>query len=1228
MSLLQRVLAPVVDIRREETGTALLMFAYAFLAMTAYNIIQPLTRSKLISSLGAVNVPWVIFGSGLIIGVLMLGYTRLVSILPRRWALPITQGLMAAVMLLFWALFTTRAEWVSVLFYLWGLILGALLISQFWTLANGIYDPRQAKRLFGFIGGGVMLGGATGAGITAAIIEEVGANALLLVSAFTLLACLIIVAIVLGREKQAAEAGADVDEERGVSIKRAFALMSESRQVQLIALVIGFGSLGAALIDQQLNMAAEIFRGAGQEDSIGAFLAQVRFYLSAAAFVIQVWITPRIHRYLGIGFALLILPTNLGITAALIIIFKVLWAPAFSSVMDRSFRYTVDKTTREVLFLPLPTQLRQEVKPFVDVTVDRVSRGLGALLMLVLIQPWGFALAWYQLSYVSLVLVVLWYFMAFRAKREYLASFRRSIEQRVVRPDEVRLSGSELSTVESLVQELAHPDPARVVYAIDVLESLDKRNLVTPLLLYHESPVVRVRALGALGAARPDIAERWAPHIRRMLGDSDPGVRAAAISALTVISHEDAATLARPMVADHDPRIRITAAAALAESSKADDLDIAEATFVGAIADTSNETRDARRDVAAAIRQAPDPRFKRLLIPLLYDPTPEVADAAMESVRASGAGDFVFVPTLIALLRHRRLKGQARAVLVSYGEPAIDVLAHFMRDPEEDIWVRRHIPATLALISTQKSADVLAAALNEPDGFLRYKVVAALERLRRDNGHLTFPRETIEGLALAEGRQYFNYLSLRYNLFGRQALPADSVLARALDQKLERIVDRIFRLLGLTYPWKDISAARWTLQHADQRTRASALEYLDNILSGPLRKQIMPVLEDMPLDEKVRRGNVLIKTRPRDVEETLLQLINDDDQVIAATAIDVVGREKIWALADDVEHVLAHRDVRDWYVFEAASWTLAEQRMPTERRRELWHEPLPAAELVARLRSLPLFASMSVDEQFRLTGAGRQVRHDPGSLLLQEGAVPESIHLLLDGVVAASTRDGGPRRLDPPAALGFSEALAGTAMTETLRTVERAVTLVLTVEELRTLLSENTDLVTGLFTTLASRAGDRDTLVHPTHAAAEFEALVASGLAPVEKVLALQRVPVFSRVSAEEMRNLADLAQVVTMKAGESLFSESTPPAVWLVLTGEVALQSSDGAPALTARGGDVIGSMSTMAGRGLGKTAAVRRDVVALRLDRDDLLSLTGERPELLRQLFAGLFRNEAFVS
>jgi len=1228
MSLFQRVLGRIVDVRREETVTMLLLFAYSFLAMTAYNIIQPLTRSKLIASLGAVNVPWVIFGSGLLIGVLMLGYTRLVSLLPRRWALPITQAGMAVAMLGFWVLFRTAGEWVSVAFYIWGLILGILLISQFWTLANGLYDPRQAKRLFGFVGGGVMLGGMTGAGLTALIIETVGANTLLLWSAFTLLVCAGIVSVILGRERDAtASVSAAVDEEKGVSISRAFALLRESKQIQLIAAVISFGSLGALLIDQQLNMAAEMFRGAGQEDSIGAFLAQVRFYVSVAAFVIQVWVTPRIHRYLGIGFALLILPTSLAMTAAIIIVNKVLWAPAVASIVDRSCRYSVDKTTREVLFLPLPSELRQDVKPFVDVTVDRLSRGLGALMMLVLIQPWGLALVWYQLSYVSLALAIVWCFMSFRAKREYLASFRRSIATGIVKADELRLSGSELSTVETLVQELAHPDPVRVIYAIDVLESLDKRNLVTPLLLYHEAPTVRRRALAALGAVRSDIAQQWVPHIRRMLGDGDAGVRAAAIGALSTINQEDAASFAGPLLADPDPRIRATAAVAMAGSSRPEDVGHAESTLLDLTGDTRDSAKTARRDVAIAIRQIADPRFRRLLIPLLYDPAPEVADEAMESVqtaRVQGVDDFLFVPTLVSLLRNRRLKGRARAALVGYGEPVVDSLAFFLRDQEEDIWVRRHIPGTLAQIPSQKTMDVLAAALDERDGFIRYKVVSALERLRREHPELTVTGESIEKLAIQEARRYFNFLSLHDNLFGKEKLSTDSLLSQALLEQMTRLRNRIFKLLTLLYPPVDIDAARWTLGHGDSRGRSSASEYLDNILSSPLRKQVLPVLEDMPREERVRRGNVLLKTRPRDVEETLLQLINDDDPVTASAAIDVVREQKMWSLADDVEHVLAHRDVKDWYVFEAASWTLAERRMPAERRRELWLEPLPAAELAGRLRRLPLFASVTVDELFRMASASRQVRHETGSILAQEGSVPSSIHILLDGRVTVAGRDGASSSVDAPSALAFVEAMAGLAMPETNRTSGSAVTLDLSVEELRTLLADNTDLVGGLFATLAERSDEPDRPVHPTNAARELEQLASGGLTAIDRVFALQYVPLFRRVSADEMQHLAMVAAPVKTTAGAVLFPESAPPALWLLLTGEVLLESSTGQPAVTARGGDIIGSVNTMAGRGLGRSAKVVQNGVALKIDREDLFDLLAERPDLLRQMFAGMFRRE----
>jgi CRP-like cAMP-binding protein len=662
---------------------------------------------------------------------------------------------------------------------------------------------------------------------------------------------------------------------------------------------------------------------------------------------------------------------------------------------------------------------------------------------------------------------------------------------------------------------------------------------------------------------------------------------------------------------------------ALAASAKEADVEAAEAALVELAGDARDTARGARRDVAAALRQISQPRFHRLLIPLLHDPAPEVAEEAMETVRAAGRSDFIFVPTLIALLRHRQLKARARDVLVSYGEPAVDALAHFMREPEEDLWVRRHIPATLARIPSQKSVDALVGALGESDGFLRFKVVAALERLRRDHAQLVFPRDPIEALALKEGRAFFTALSLHHNLFGRQQLPVDSLLAQALAQKIVRSKDRIYRLLGLVYPWKDVEAARWTLERGDQRSRASASEYLDNLLTGQLRKSIVPILEDLPVEEKVRRGNVLLRTRPRDLEETLLQLINDDDQIIAASAIDAVRERKLWALAPDIEHVLAHRDVRDWYVFEAASWTLAEMRLAAERRRELWLEPLPAAELAGTLRRLPLFASVSVDELFRIAGAARQARHEQGVVLLQEGAVPEQTHLLLDGRVTATSREAAPHSVEAPAALGFAELLQGLPMPETLRTSGIAVTLALGADDLRTLLADNADLVSGLFATLADRpeAGDRP-IVRSTGASAELEQLAQGGLTPVEKVLALQRVPLFARVSADQMPELAAIAVTVEMSAGSALFAASAQPALWLVVSGEVSLDDPIHGTEVRARGGDVVGTLAAMAGRPLGRSADVLRSGLALRIDRDILFDVLGSNPELLRQMFAGMFR------
>jgi AAA family ATP:ADP antiporter len=230
--------------------------------------------------------------------------------------------------------------------------------------------------------------------------------------------------------------------------------------------------------------------------------------------------------------------------------------------------------------------------------------------------------------------------------------------------------------------------------------------------------------------------------------------------------------------------------------------------------------------------------------------------------------------------------------------------------------------------------EALVGALGAEDGFLRYKAVVALERIRRENPEIAIPFAPIEGLILKEAARYYRYLGARYSLFEKGGLASEGLLAQALSEKLSRGLDRLYRLLGVLYGRKDVRAARIAIERGDVRARASAVEFLDNTLSGQLRKTILPIIDDIPLAERVRKGNVLLKSRVRGVEEILERLLYDDDPVVAALAIDLVRERKMWSLASGLEEVLQFRDVRDFIVFESASSALAAYRLRT-------HEPHP-----------------------------------------------------------------------------------------------------------------------------------------------------------------------------------------------------------------------------------------------------------------------------------------------
>ena len=110
-----------------------------------------------------------------------------------------------------------------------------------------------------------------------------------------------------------------------------------------------------------------------------------------------------------------------------------------------------------------------------------------------------------------------------------------------------------------------------------------------------------MRALQALEAARPELRERWAGAVERLLKDASAEVRAAAVHALAAIRGERAAELMRRYLDDHDPRVVTTAAATLAGSARDEDVAAAEAALDRLAADIRETAVDGRRQVAAAL---------------------------------------------------------------------------------------------------------------------------------------------------------------------------------------------------------------------------------------------------------------------------------------------------------------------------------------------------------------------------------------------------------------------------------------------------------------------------------------------------------------------------------------------------------------------------------------------------------------------------------------------------
>jgi AAA family ATP:ADP antiporter len=823
-SRLARRLERLLGLGRGELRLGLLLFAYLFLVIAACSMGGSMANSLFLSKFRAVQLPLADLASVAAVMALMAGYMRLARAVPLRNLLVGSLLGFAALNLLFWWLVSSApTDGLMPVVFVWVGIAGALAPMQVWTLANHVLTLRQAKRLLPVIGSGSILGGICGGAVTKAVTRARGTETLLLVIAVVFVACAALMPFICRRPRTALGADAPrptVPKKSALGV--AASTVWHSPYLRLIAAIACLASFIASMTKWQFLAIAHA--SLPKTDEFTEFQGLFNMAMNAVALTVQLALAAPILRRVGIGGALSIVPAALAAGSAGLLVFGSLGAVVLLRGSDLVLRYSVDRSARELLFLPLARAEAAQVKSFTDTIVSRFGDALACGAILAFSGARWFSPS--QLAWLTIALVAVWLTVARTIHHEYLGTLSDALRQN--RVDVQGVTVLDRATTELLASNLGRRESKRVLSALSVVEASRAPGVLPKVeqLIAHSSAAVRARALAVLSVSRPGNPPAG---IDALLFDPDLRVRSAA---LVYMSRAGLDPLARLQKAGdfEDLSVRSSLVVYLARPGPTQNLEACRELLDAMIRERGPEGRKARLEAARLLASLPN-AFKEQFPPLLAD---EDGDVVRHAIRAVGrVRGSRFVPRLIEALADAELATDAAGALARFGHRIVPVLAASLADVSVDGRIRREIPKVLLRIASPSAEQALIDNLAALDPVVRFQVASSLNLLKRRHPEPPVDRAPLEKALVAEIADHYRpYLSSP-----RGAVQADASAPAA------QPFECIFRLLQLLMPGRDISSVQVGVQSADAVVRDKALEFLDNILAPHLRAMLVPLID-------------------------------------------------------------------------------------------------------------------------------------------------------------------------------------------------------------------------------------------------------------------------------------------------------------------------------------------------------------------------------------------------
>ena len=865
--------------------------------------------------------------------------------------------------------------------YIWVEIVVAISLMQFWGFASSSFEPQQAKRLFGIIGGGgsfaVMLIGMN----LKPFVNVFGTDELLFVAAGFL-----VIASVFGI--QSIQYFNKIPAKKGAAKK-----VSEKKKRKKDPFIIGIGTIVALsaivtmLVDYQFKMIAS--SAFPNEADLVAFFGSFYSIAGAASIIMQFFITGPLLSRFGILIGLLILPFFLIAGSATLLFAPVLISASFAKFSDQTFKFTINNSSLELLWLPVPPNIRKYIKPQIGGTVKAIAEGLSGLLVFFLVK----IIELQFLSVIALGAIVAWLFTSIRVKANYVKQLETAISKRQIDFEDLNVDVQDAAMVKTIEQTLSSKDEIQQLFALEIIEGL-------PLSSWKDS-LERLFKEGSVDVRKRILSMAWDEEfilsnediISTMKKDDDVAIEAIMVAGRRKLT-EILPDLEPLLSADSLPTRAAAAAAILL--LEADHTDKAEAVLIKML-DDDDESTQATALNRLVYNNSILPQEK--LIEFLKNEGSVISNVSLTIAEKRENPELI--PGIISNLDIPKARAQARRTLNKFTDDlVIEEFEKLLSYSDLSRNLRLGIIRALREYPNDKPIDMLLGQLDKDDQDVYNEAVDSLLAIARLHpfGEEKKTKITKE-IRMVATRLYALNEAIKL-------IPDDDnkfLMYDYLNNEIQNTLPTLLKLGVIDIPDTPIETYIHTVKSGDPAKLPFLLEFFENIFSKEERDIINPLIEPISLTERSTIGHSHFKDLPNNLDTVITESVYSPNKWESVIALDyLIKTEKMNVFKEldwsNVPVTDANKELLTRTI-EKNGTNLEFIPIDSFKLEDTKLSMYSTLEKTIILKSVDLFKTIPAENLSRISQITEEVQFEANTQIFAEGDYGDSLFIVVNGNV-------------------------------------------------------------------------------------------------------------------------------------------------------------------------------------------------------------------------------------